>query len=116
MHFEIDIFSIRVIFNLVCKFSISTIRTLGFSLVSNMTLHQPIVQLINGMPHATNQLMPRNSHLICYVPTVRDTLHKYFKLHICPIYIYIKDICNLSNCVTWHVDLYMMCQTKGMWH
>jgi hypothetical protein len=55
--------------NLVPQFSISTITSLGFPPVPNSSLGQPTVQVINGIPPQTNQIMPCGSRLTRYVPT-----------------------------------------------
>jgi hypothetical protein len=46
------------------------IRLFGFSLISNRSFHQLLVQSINDMPHQTNQLMPRSHCLTCLVQIV----------------------------------------------
>lgn len=46
----------------------------------NRYLRQLIIQLINNMLYKTNQLMSRNSRLICHMPIIIPTRHNYIKL------------------------------------
>jgi hypothetical protein len=54
----------------IYRFLILKIRSSSFCLVLNKSLHHLIVQLVNGIPHQTNKLMPYGSCLTNHISTI----------------------------------------------